>query len=555
MIAVVAAIAAGCETIEKDKTEEDNKNSEQQNDDNGKKDDDQNGNKTVLSPQEQKEKLEEVGIELIGYADLKYWGDAFVSFVNFVGVINNRDYDNSAFEEMAEAIEGGNDSDYVNTYVNYGWWCNYEKPVTIETDRSSCIHLSEAKGAFTLDEANARWDRAESSDLSISANAEGQAMTLSAKIQDEDTKSLISEYFYENGRRWPEYKTGPAQYVNEVYDAQYDYTYEKPEDRINGEGITEYHIYNPVTGQDMGWITNEQYYSDYMEAVTVPAGERIERVLHNAYAYIPRSLDATFVADGDKLADIKATLDYTGKTAGVVDLENDLFGVKADFTAAGYNLNITKADVLKESASAGYVLSCGNTPLMTVNVSERGFSVARNDIIDKNSEKSESGKEYWYEGKSTSYKINTTPEYAELDIDILGKIQIKGTANVTEMMEISAKMDEDRTNAVQFALDVKEAENSFSLDVFYDGSSERSAYLGLEPMPGYVYSEEGAEVEGWEVIPVIRFADGSSYALPEVFFSQADFADLINAIAAYQQSVEEFLENTLNRQESEPIYN
>ena len=76
---------------------------------NGKQDPDdpekENNEKTYKEPltqSQQKERLQEIGLELLEYGDISKWGDAVVSVSKLAAVMDG-DYDTSAFEHLEDA--------------------------------------------------------------------------------------------------------------------------------------------------------------------------------------------------------------------------------------------------------------------------------------------------------------------------------------------------------------------------------------------------------------------------------------------------------------------
>ena len=51
-----------------------------------------------------------------------------------------------------------------------------------------------------------------------------------------------------------------------------------------------------------------------------------------------------------------------------------------------------------------------------------------------------------------------------------------------------------------------------------------------------------------QAIPVIRFDDGSAFAMFEAFFNKTDFAALINAFEDWQKSVDNYVSSVLNKE-------
>ena len=76
-----------------------------------------------------------------------------------------------------------------------------------------------------------------------------------------------------------------------------------------------------------------------------------------------------------------------------------------------------------------------------------------------------------------------------------------------------------------------------AIGVYYDGNNTLQATLGLEP---YYETGYGYNGRGWEVMPVIRFADGTSYSF-ESFFDEEEFSGLFDALEDWIAKIERML--------------
>lgn len=492
--------------------------------------------KEPLTQAEQKEKLSAIGLELLEYADVSKWGDAVVSFAKFATVFDG-DYDKSAFGHLQDAGIFGTitlDSPYYN---NYGWWCDYREPGTQDNTNETTIQLSKINGKHTLNDAKKAWEYSPASDFSIEATVDGSKFTCQAKIEDYNDRVLVNSSYHESGYTWKDYTTGPAMYTEWVTD-DYGNKYMNYVSR-NNNGQTEYHFYNPVTKEDLGWFSDSAIYNDYeafRNKVSVPAGKQVIINRNNAYAYIPKKVAASLSEGSGKVADASINISYKGAEAGVLDISSDQLGLDFNFTASGYTLKSEKVNYLSESADVAYVFSYGDKKIITMSVTEKGASIVKSDK-DRRYEGSSDPISYYEIVKGTNYEVSNMPSSITVEADVLGELQISGDADVEKLMEISQKLSESRESEATFKSWVGQAEQCLKINVFYDNSTERSAYLGLEPVK---------EDNTWKVVPVIRFADGTSYAVFEVFFNENDFADLILAIQAWEKKVDEFVENQLN---------
>ena len=500
-------------------------------------------NKKPLSPSEQQDALEGMGMELIEFADVENWGESFKAVAQFGTAINNKENDRTIFDTISESIE--TEEENKTEDKEYGWYCSYQEPGEFVNERVSTVQLANAKGAITLDAGKKAWVKADAPKLSVTAIVDGTNMTAEAEIKTSATKTLITESRREYYNEWPAYTTGPAMYGEKVKHEQDGYTYYnwEPNTRVT-EGVTEYHFYNPVTKQDCGWLSQTTLYSDYdtyMNMVSVPAGKHSQVNVNKSYMYIPQSITASFIKGNETIGNLNVSIDYTPASAGTLNIADDQVDVSFLFSAAGYTLKTKKLNYLTDGAEASYVFSYGKKDIFTMTAVEQGFKISSEKKEDKSENDNGNGYKNGSIYTNTSYDISTMPKSVELSFDLLGDLQVKGTADVETIIACSDSLNAYRTNENKFKEWLKQAEDAFKLQAFYD-SKKCSAHLGLEP-------EWDKEEGEWEAIPVIRFDDGSSFAMFEDFFNKTDFADLIKAYEDWEKSVATYIDSVLNKKQ------
>ena len=193
---------------------------------------------------------------------------------------------------------------------------------------------------------------------------------------------------------------------------------------------------------------------------------------------------------------------------GKIELEKDAADISTELKFADYS--ITEYEKYSSSKGVGHVkagsaISRGLKTLVSAG--------AEGDIeIDGSME--------------DSYK-GTLPKNVKCAVDVLGKVQAKGTLDYEKVMYVSEKLDRYATEkeAEKYA---RELEKSIDVAIYYDRKSGRQAWFGVEP----VYNDRN----GWNYTPVIRFADDSSYGLGE-FFNQEDFQSLLAAMNDWAEDV------------------
>ena len=150
----------------------------------------------------------------------------------------------------------------------------------------------------------------------------------------------------------------------------------------------------------------------------------------------------------------------------------------------------------------------------------------------------------------TTISEPTIPGEVELAIDVLGKLQIKGTADMAALVENTNKAFDEAKTDDEFKSYVAAAEQNMNLAAYFDGGTMAQATLGLEP--------DKETIDGRSrlvIVPVLRFADGTSYAVFQTFFNPDDFKTLVEAAENWAEGVEKYLTDigVLRKEEAHPI--
>ena len=150
----------------------------------------------------------------------------------------------------------------------------------------------------------------------------------------------------------------------------------------------------------------------------------------------------------------------------------------------------------------------------------------------------------------TTISEPTIPGEVDLEIDVLGKLQIKGTADMAALVENTNKAFDEAKTDEEFKSYVAAAEQNMNLAAYFDGGSMAQATLGLEP--------DKETLDGrtrLAIVPVLRFADGTSYAVFQTFFNPDDFKTLMEAAKNWAEGVEKYLTDlgVLRKEEAHPV--
>ena len=491
-----------------------------------------------LSEEEQKDKLEDVGLELLEYADVAKWGDAYAAFAKFEKVVADKNYDQRVLDDIE--IETKEESGVEDDYVNYGWYCNYQAPGTFTFQTAYTIQLADLKGSYVLDTVKKAWVKQNAASLTIQAPVDNIPMAADIAITTNTARSLLSESQDMNYNEWPAYTTGPAMFYQKVHHEDEYGGWDSSEaiTRVQ-DGITQYHFYNPVTNEDLGWLSENEYYSNYntyCNMVSVPAGrhERVRKYI--TYIHVPKTIKADFKKGNEKIADVNVNIDYKPADATKINVAKDQVNVDFTFEASGYTLKSTKTNYLSNSAETYITFNCGKKRIFSLSAQEKGFELESK--LNENKHDNDNGNGYKNGScyTSTSYKISTMPKTAEFIFNLLGEVKVTGSADIETATALSEKLDTIRTNEAEFKATLAQAEKTIKIKAFYNGSKKCSAHFGLEPMKDETSGQ-------WEAVPVIRFDDGGNFALFEDFFNEADFPKLVKAIEDWQKSVDDYIDS------------
>lgn len=114
----------------------------------------------------------------------------------------------------------------------------------------------------------------------------------------------------------------------------------------------------------------------------------------------------------------------------------------------------------------------------------------------------------------------------ELSADLLGEIQIKGTANCKDIINLESHNEDEKL----FKKDVDLVNDNIDIGVYF-GNSTRQATVQFAAF----YDKE---FDGWYAKPVIVFEDGTSYAIDD-YFSEIEFDELSEKIEKILEEIED----------------
>ncbi|MCR5408323.1 MAG: hypothetical protein K6E61_04375 [Bacteroidales bacterium] len=155
--------------------------------------------------------------------------------------------------------------------------------------------------------------------------------------------------------------------------------------------------------------------------------------------------------------------------------------------------------------------------------------------------------EYYEEDGANYHYVALMPTKVNASVDLAGKMQIRfDVPDGTKLQEVTEEVNAAQINGDEKAFKdaLAELEKLYSFGVYYDGGNTIQATIGFEP----VFDEVD---QHWNYNPVIRFADGTSYAV-EDYFSQENFGDFANELMNWVNDLMDYLGIQLAATPDEP---
>ena len=281
---------------------------------------------------------------------------------------------------------------------------------------------------------------------------------------------------------------------------------------------------------------------DYTEAddlqITVKAGETNITITYTATdsdivytltekedgsyvkAYIPKKVLSTLILGNDQLAALEVNLDPQDQNGdGVWVEDDDRVNVSYALTVGSYTMKIEQVEYATENAKASVKLLKGKN--LVIGMSAKAVLKMEEVTIEDE------------EGSYTEPQV--TPVSAEVTLDLAGKMQFMGV--VPDFDKLDAGADNvaealESKNQEAIAAAAAAFEKLLSIGIYYDGKNTLQATLGFEPFQ--------LEDNKWDVLPVIRFADGTTYTMEDLTKDQK-FADIANNVTNWFQEMMDYL--------------
>ncbi|MBQ6694295.1 MAG: hypothetical protein IJN24_05440 [Bacteroidaceae bacterium] len=233
------------------------------------------------------------------------------------------------------------------------------------------------------------------------------------------------------------------------------------------------------------------------------------------YIMVPENLTITLTRAGKTVACMQISTDLSSMAGEDFDLSRDKYSVKASLDIEDYTFAFDQIKYAPEKGSAiSYVMKHNNKQL---------FKFAIGADVDATND--------------DFYGCDN----AELTVDILGQVQVKGTcSDIIKYCDIIDKAENNENDEDLFKDNITKANQLLNLGLYYDNRNKKYANVELKCFQEdeYYYGYYSY----WTYYPVIIFDDGTSYAFDE-FFNEDNFKKLIKAAKRLFEDYSDMLAN------------
>ena len=233
----------------------------------------------------------------------------------------------------------------------------------------------------------------------------------------------------------------------------------------------------------------------------------------NTYIYVPESASAKILRGTTEFATLDLRMSADVKDPQQVNPYTDSASLEATFKIGVYTLSLQKVEYSPTGASAKIKLLSGSSSLITVDA-KAGYE------LDPAS--------------TSNYPIPIKGGNINASVDVMGRIQLKADIpDVKKFLDAGLASNDKQQDANAFKALVAQLDESFTAAMYFNGSSNPRATLGVEPAIA-----EGSQ--HWYINPVIKFSDGTSYGIEE-YFSEERFGDLISYANSWIEGIKNYV--------------
>ena len=295
--------------------------------------------------------------------------------------------------------------------------------------------------------------------------------------------------------------------------------------KASGNGVKAVYTYEDIYGYE-NW---DGYYDE-------ETGYWVDNYVfvhyENTYDFevtVPEKINITLTKNGADYASVEMSFTRKFNESGV-NLTTDCFLVTSAVTIDGHSVIIEKSgyDAATGKAGVSYTLKKGAEVIM----SAAATADVKVDLVSRNDEWDGGYDDYLY------------PEFTlakdfDMYVDILGQLQIIGKCSDGVALSENIENFYDAGNDSQAERAIDNINTYIDLGIYYDKSVTRQADVIMDY---YVETDDYNDFTWYEIEPIIKFPDGSKYAVYE-YFDEDSFSGLSNSFDLWLSLYETMLEH------------
>ena len=228
---------------------------------------------------------------------------------------------------------------------------------------------------------------------------------------------------------------------------------------------------------------------------------------NEVYVKVPTWIEQQMIQGGKTRLSYRMNLSvYDKNKDGVLDMEHDQISASGKVTVDDFVLSIDKFYFDNGSAaSISFVLTHGSKKIIGFTASASGDGMDMDEV-----------------------------KTLQVDADFLGQVQIRGNMDTEKMEYYADECDANYKDGDAFKASLAKLNSTFSLAVYYDGGSNRQAWLAFE-----AFVDDDGE---WYADPVFQFQDGTTQAIEE-FMDNEHISQLFKDLSDWFKRVEKYFKD------------
>ncbi|MBQ3712032.1 MAG: YceI family protein [Bacteroidales bacterium] len=249
------------------------------------------------------------------------------------------------------------------------------------------------------------------------------------------------------------------------------------------------------------------------------------------YLILPAKMTGYFTADNNKHFTVEGNLSYNGVAdpREITDLKAVTINADLAVKAGDYAVNLSKLSLKGGTFDEAFTLRRNKKLLLELTSKATGLNIVDNPY-PKSGEEEEIESEFPF-----------ACENAQVALDVLGQVQVKGNIKFNELYSKFATIaGAEPKNAEEANALLKQIEPYYNLNVYYDKGSVVQASVRAK-----AFENEEKEID---VTAVINFQDGTSQAVPE-FFTAENFGKTYAALENLVGKVQEYIQSMVPAEE------